>query len=105
MTIAGVSFIVDCCYAKVKLYNPLSGLEALMTAPISKASAAQRAGRAGRTRPGHCLRLCTEAAFHALPAAAVRSASGLLVVAARARHLSALSGEDVLKSKILAGFV
>ena len=71
VTIAGVSFIVDCCYAKVKLYDPLSGLEALMTAPISKASASQRAGRAGRTRPGHCLRLCTEAAFHALPAASV----------------------------------
>ena len=71
VTIAGVSFIVDCCFAKVRLYDPLSGLEALMTAPISQASAAQRAGRAGRTRPGHCLRLCTEAAFQALPAASV----------------------------------
>ncbi len=58
----------------MRAYNPLHGLEALLTAPVSRASAAQRAGRAGRTRPGHCLRLCTEAAFAALPAAAVRPA-------------------------------
>jgi len=58
---------------QVRAYNPLHGLEALLTTPVSHASAAQRAGRAGRTRPGHCLRLCTEAAFAALPAAAVRS--------------------------------
>ncbi|KAK9844106.1 hypothetical protein WJX81_004664 [Elliptochloris bilobata] len=71
VTIPGVCYVIDCCYAKVKVYDPLSGMEALLAAPISRASAAQRAGRAGRTRPGHCLRLCTEAAFAELPAASV----------------------------------
>ena len=51
------------------------GLEAVLKAPISKASAAQRAGRAGRVRAGHCFRLCTEAEFEAsLPESTVRPA-------------------------------
>jgi pre-mRNA-splicing factor ATP-dependent RNA helicase DHX15/PRP43 len=41
-------------------YNPRAGLTTLATAPISKASALQRAGRAGRTQPGVCFRLYTE---------------------------------------------
>lgn len=41
----------------------MTGLESLLVAPISRASAAQRAGRAGRVRMGHAFRLCTEAAF------------------------------------------
>lgn len=49
----------------------MAGLESLLVAPVSKASAAQRAGRAGRVRPGHCFRLCTEADFHALNDATV----------------------------------
>lgn len=42
---------------------PASGLESLLVAPSSKASSAQRAGRAGRVRAGHCFRLCTEQDF------------------------------------------
>lgn len=38
-------------------------MESLLVSPISKASAQQRAGRAGRTRPGKCFRLYTEKAF------------------------------------------
>jgi pre-mRNA-splicing factor ATP-dependent RNA helicase DHX15/PRP43 len=41
-------------------YNPRAGLKTLVTAPISKVSARQRAGRAGRTQPGVCFRLYTE---------------------------------------------
>ncbi|GMH34493.1 hypothetical protein BSKO_02327 [Bryopsis sp. KO-2023] len=63
VTIEGVVFVIDCCFAKARSYNPLTGLDALITAPISKASATQRAGRAGRVRPGHCFRLTTEADF------------------------------------------
>lgn len=66
VTIEGVVYVIDCMFAKQRLYNPLTGLEGLLTAPISKASAVQRAGRAGRIRPGHCFRLCTETEYDAL---------------------------------------
>ena len=52
VTIEGVCFVVDCCFAKQTAYNPLVGLGSLLVAPISRASAAQRAGRAGRVGPG-----------------------------------------------------
>ncbi len=45
------------------MYNPKIGMDSLVVAPISQASAKQRAGRAGRTGPGKCYRLYTEAAF------------------------------------------
>ena len=61
-----------------QVYNPMTGLESLLVAPISKASAAQRAGRAGRVRMGHAFRLCTEAAFHdSLIDSAVRHCTAL----------------------------
>lgn len=63
VTIEGVVYVVDSCYAKQRAYNPLTGLESVLIAPISRAAAAQRAGRAGRIRPGHAFRLCTEADF------------------------------------------
>ncbi|KAF8058346.1 DEAH9 [Scenedesmus sp. PABB004] len=66
LTIEGVVYVVDSCYVKQRAYNPLTGLESLLVAPTSKASCAQRAGRAGRVRPGHAFRLCTEEAWAAL---------------------------------------
>ncbi len=45
------------------MYNPKNGMDSLVVAPISQASARQRAGRAGRTGPGKCYRLYTEAAY------------------------------------------
>lgn len=45
------------------MYNPRIRVESLLVSPISKASAQQRAGRAGRTRPGKCFRLYTEKAY------------------------------------------
>lgn len=47
----------------LKIYNPRSRVESLLVTPISKASAKQRAGRGGRTRPGKCFRLYTEKVF------------------------------------------
>ncbi|KAF2219136.1 P-loop containing nucleoside triphosphate hydrolase protein [Elsinoe ampelina] len=46
-----------------QVYNPRIRVESLLVSPISKASAQQRAGRAGRTKPGKAFRLYTEAAF------------------------------------------
>jgi ATP-dependent RNA helicase DDX35 len=63
VTIEGIVYIIDSMFSKQRCYDPLTGLESLLVAPISKASAAQRAGRAGRVRPGHAFRLCTEEDF------------------------------------------
>lgn len=48
VTLEGIVYVVDSCFAKQRCYNPLTGLESLLIAPISKASAQQRAGRAGK---------------------------------------------------------
>lgn len=63
LTIDGVYYVVDPGFAKIKAYNPKMGMDSLIIAPISQASARQRAGRAGRTGPGKCYRLYTEKAF------------------------------------------
>uniref|UniRef100_A0A8C5ERC5 RNA helicase n=1 Tax=Gouania willdenowi TaxID=441366 RepID=A0A8C5ERC5_GOUWI len=60
LTIDGVVFVIDPGFAKQKVYNPRIRVESLLVTAISKASAQQRAGRAGRTRPGKCFRLYTE---------------------------------------------
>jgi len=57
LTIEGVRAVIDSGLARVAGHSPFSGLPTLGTAPISRASAAQRAGRAGRVGPGRCLRL------------------------------------------------
>lgn len=63
LTIDGIVYVVDPGFSKQKVYNPRIRVESLLVAPISKASSQQRAGRAGRTRPGKCFRLYTEDAF------------------------------------------
>ena len=64
LTIDGVVFVIDPGFSKQKVYNPRIRVESLLVSPISKASAQQRAGRAGRTRPGKCFRLYTEKAYN-----------------------------------------
>jgi len=59
VTIDGVGAVIDSGLARVATHSPWSGLSSLRVQPISQASAAQRAGRAGRTRAGICLRLYT----------------------------------------------
>ncbi|KAG9510914.1 Pre-mRNA-splicing factor ATP-dependent RNA helicase DHX15 [Fragariocoptes setiger] len=63
LTIDGVVFVIDPGFAKQKVYNPRTREESLLVSPISKASAQQRAGRAGRTKPGKCFRLYTDRSF------------------------------------------
>ena len=64
ITINGVVYVIDPGFSKQKVYNPRIRVESLLVTPISKASARQRAGRAGRTRPGKCFRLYTEESFN-----------------------------------------
>ncbi|KAI1826831.1 P-loop containing nucleoside triphosphate hydrolase protein [Xylaria intraflava] len=63
LTIDGIVYVVDPGFSKQKIYNPRLRVESLLVSAISKASAQQRAGRAGRTKPGKCFRLYTEKAF------------------------------------------
>ena len=64
ITVDGVAFVIDPGYGKQKSFNPRTGMEALTVTPCSRASATQRAGRAGRTGPGKCFRLYTQWAFY-----------------------------------------
>jgi ATP-dependent helicase HrpB len=66
LTIEGVRVVVDSGYARVPQFDPASGLSALVTQRISRASAEQRAGRAGRTAPGVCYRLWGETVHRGL---------------------------------------
>lgn len=63
LTIDGVVYVIDPGFSKQKVYNPRLRVESLLVSPISKASAKQRAGRAGRTKAGKCFRLYTEDSY------------------------------------------
>lgn len=68
LTIDGIVYVVDSGFAKQKVYNPRTRVDSLLVSAISRASANQRAGRAGRTQPGKCFRLYTEKNFNHLQA-------------------------------------
>lgn len=59
ITIHGIAYVIDCGFVKLRAYNPKTAIECLVVVPVSKASANQRAGRAGRNRSGKCYRLYT----------------------------------------------
>ena len=67
LTIPGVSLVIDSGLARINRYNEHTGLDLLELSPISQASADQRAGRAGRTQAGVCIRLWPEAAHRHRP--------------------------------------
>ncbi|SPJ85593.1 related to ATP-dependent RNA helicase [Fusarium torulosum] len=66
VTIDGIVFVVDSGFVKLRAYDPRTGIESLTATPVSKAAASQRAGRAGRTKPGKCFRLYTEQSYQSL---------------------------------------
>lgn len=68
LTIEGVRMVVDSGLARIPRYDPHRGINTLLVEKISRASADQRAGRAGRTAPGICLRLWTEREHQLRPA-------------------------------------
>ncbi|KAI8799552.1 P-loop containing nucleoside triphosphate hydrolase protein [Cladochytrium replicatum] len=63
ITIDGIYYVVDPGFVKQNTYDAKLGMDALVVVPISQAQARQRSGRAGRTGPGKCYRLYTEAAY------------------------------------------
>jgi ATP-dependent helicase HrpB len=67
VTIDGVTTVIDSGLARLASHSPWSGLPTLTTVKISRASAIQRAGRAGRTREGRVLRLYTKGDYESRP--------------------------------------
>ncbi|KAH9901974.1 P-loop containing nucleoside triphosphate hydrolase protein [Xylariomycetidae sp. FL2044] len=63
LTIPGTRYVFDCGRSKERKYNPETGVQTYEVGWISKASANQRSGRAGRTGPGHCYRLYSSAVY------------------------------------------
>jgi HrpA-like RNA helicase len=63
VTIDGIATVIDCGIAKMNFYNQRNFTSSLVALPISKSSAEQRKGRAGRTQPGVCYRLYNEKDF------------------------------------------
>ena len=66
LTIQGVDVVVDSGLARESYFNPSTGMTGLQTVKISASSSIQRAGRAGRIRPGKCYRLWSESQQQAL---------------------------------------
>ncbi|MDR2489972.1 MAG: ATP-dependent RNA helicase [Spirochaetaceae bacterium] len=67
VTIDGITAVIDCGLSKLNFYNPRTFTSSLVEGPVSKASAAQRKGRAGRTAPGVCYRLYKRRDFEGRP--------------------------------------
>ena len=67
VTVDGVTAVVDTGLARQAEFEPAVGMDRLRLVPISRAAADQRAGRAGRTQPGVCVRLWDEAGHRARP--------------------------------------
>lgn len=67
LTIDGIVYVIDSGFVKQRLYNAEARVDCLLPTEISKAAAEQRAGRAGRTKPGKCFRLFRQADFKTLP--------------------------------------
>ncbi|OMF67285.1 ATP-dependent helicase HrpB [Paenibacillus sp. FSL R5-0766] len=70
LTLAGVKIVVDAGLSRASAFSPRTGMSRLVTLPVSKASADQRRGRAGRIAPGVCYRLWSEEVHGGLPEAA-----------------------------------
>ena len=68
LTIDGVRLVIDSGLARIPRHDPYRGINTLLVEKISRAATDQRAGRAGRTAPGHCLRLWTAHEQNARPA-------------------------------------
>lgn len=67
ITIDDVVYVIDSCKVKEKYYESNGGVCSLQCVWTSRACSQQRAGRAGRTKPGHCFHMCSKRRFKTLP--------------------------------------
>ncbi|WP_306590014.1 ATP-dependent helicase HrpB [Geothrix sp. 21YS21S-4] len=100
VTLDGIGAVVDSGLGREASHSPWSGLSGLRTVRISQARCVQRTGRAGRTGPGRCVRLFTEADFRARPAFDLPE----LQRADLAEPLLALHGQGIADPAALAWF-
>ena len=102
VTIEGIVYVVDSGFVKLRAFNPKANIESLTAVPISKASATQRAGRAGRTKAGKCYRLYTEASYNTLANTTVpeiqRSNLAPIVLQLKALGIDNVAGFEFLTS-------
>ncbi|RZF44268.1 hypothetical protein LSTR_LSTR006818 [Laodelphax striatellus] len=96
ITIPGIVYVVDCGFVKTRFLNSKTGFDTLTVVPVSKAAAEQRAGRAGRLRPGKVYRLYTEADFDRLPSSSPAEMQRCSLSAA-VLQLKALGIDNVLR--------
>jgi ATP-dependent helicase HrpB len=96
VTVEGITAVVDTGLARQMVFDPSVGLDRLKLAPISRASADQRTGRAGRTRPGVCMRLWSEVAHRSRPEQAEPEIRRMDLAGA-VLQLLALGEKDVLR--------
>ncbi|XP_015833475.2 probable ATP-dependent RNA helicase DHX35 isoform X1 [Tribolium castaneum] len=98
VTIPGIVHVIDCGFVKMRWFNTETHTDSLITVPVSRASADQRAGRAGRVKPGHVYRLYTEEAASKLadntPPEIIRTKLTYAVL-----QLKALGISNILKFK------
>ena len=66
VTIPGVKYVIDCGLVKQRVFKNTTGVDALQVTAISKSSATQRSGRAGRVGPGKCFRVYSEETYESL---------------------------------------
>jgi ATP-dependent helicase HrpB len=106
VTVEGITAVIDSGLARFATYSPWSGLPTLHVGRVSKASAKQRAGRAGRTGPGRVLRLYTEEDYLRRPEQTdpeiVRSDLSQLCLALRAMGIERVEDLDWLSTPPLA---
>jgi ATP-dependent RNA helicase DHX8/PRP22 len=96
VTLDGVTVVVDGGVCKRRSFDAATGVNALAAADISRAQAVQRAGRAGRTAPGTCYRLYTEAALASFDEAAAPEIARAPLAATALRLLTMPTPVDVL---------
>ncbi|KAF8932142.1 putative ATP-dependent RNA helicase dhx33 [Dissophora ornata] len=106
ITIPNIRYVIDTGCHKSRGYNAKIGIESLLVEPISKSSARQRTGRAGREAPGLCFRLYTEDAFEQLEEDAVpeikRCNLESAILTLKATGIDDITGFDPSKSALEA---
>ncbi|KAI8600062.1 P-loop containing nucleoside triphosphate hydrolase protein [Dissophora ornata] len=105
ITIPNIRYVIDTGCHKSRGYNAKIGIESLLVEPISKSSARQRTGRAGREAPGLCFRLYTEDVFEQLEEDAVpeikRCNLESAILTLKATGIDDITGFDPSKSGML----